>query len=210
MLDASLVDELLRRARAGDRPAMERLLAELHPDLERLAHGHADPGSPGESTVDLVQEAALRIWQRLDQFRGGPDAEQTAAMFRDWVAQLVHHLGLDRQRRQHAQRREPPGKLIRLDGGKEGASGSEGAGLDPLASGPTASANVGAEEQARLIREAVARIPQLTDREIVRLCFFEGQSLRQVAESLQLSYDKVRERYHHALRVLERELGGLL
>ena len=48
------------------------------------------------------------------------------------------------------------------------------------------------------------------DREIVRLCFFDGLSLRQIAERLQLSYDKVRQRYHRSLKVLERELGGLL
>src|SRR5205823_6394028 len=83
-------------------------------------------------------------------------------------------------------------------------SGGGGGGIDPAASDPTPSANVQADEQARLIRAALERIPDTTDREMVRLCFFEGLSLRQIAERLNLTYDEVRERYHSSLRLLER------
>jgi DNA-directed RNA polymerase specialized sigma24 family protein len=44
----------------------------------------------------------------------------------------------------------------------------------------------------------------------LRLCFFEGLSLREIAGRLNLSYDKVRERHHCTLRRLEQELKGLL
>lgn len=194
----------LNLARDGDRQAMERLLAALGPHLESLARRYAEPGAQ-ESVADLVQEAAVRIWQKLAQFQGGED-EQTAAMFHDWLSQLVRNLALDRQRERHAQRREPPGGVLPL----QAAGTSEAQPPEPPAAGPTPSANARTEEQANLIRAALDNLPQVVDREIMRLCFFEGLSLRQIADRLQLSYDKVRERYHHSLRVLERELRGLL
>jgi RNA polymerase sigma factor (sigma-70 family) len=189
---------------------MDRLLAVLHPRLEQLARRYAEPGCSRASTADLVQEAALRLWQRLAQFQGGPDDEQTAAMFQNWLRELVRRLAQDRQRQRHAQRRQPPEGVRRLPAaGPGGSSGSPGRN-DPAASGSTPSARVRADEQARLIRKALEKIPDPTNRKIVELCFFEGLSLRQIAGQLQLSYDKVRQGYHRSLRLLERELRDLL
>jgi len=202
--------DLLRRAQGGDREALDRLLVALRPRLEHLARGYVKPSGAGESTADLVQEAALRIWQKLDQFRGVEDAEQTAAMFYEWVSQLVRHLALDRQRDRHAQRRRPPQPLVRLDADAPDGSGAEQDRREPAASGPTPSANVRADEEVTLLQAALTRIPETADREILRLCFFEGLSLRQIADRLQVSYDKIRQSYHRGLRFLERELEGLL
>jgi len=188
---------------------MERLLAVLRPQLEKLARRFAEPGSSRASTADLAQEAALRLWQRLGQFQGGPDDEQTAAMFQEWVSQLVRHLARDKQRQQHAQRREPPGRLCQL--GPAAPEGSSSTAVnDPAAPGPTPSASVRADERAQLIRKAVERISDPTNRKIVELCFFDGLSLRQIAAQLGLSYDKVRQGYHRSLKFLERELGDVL
>jgi RNA polymerase sigma factor (sigma-70 family) len=200
----------LRLAQQGDRQAMDRLLAALRPRLEQLARRYAEPGCSHASTADLVQEAALRLWQRVAQFQGGRDDEQTAAMFQDWVRQLVRHLARDRQRQRHAQRREPLGGVRRLDlAAPSGSSGHPGAN-DPAAGGSTPSAKVGADEQARLIRKALEKIPDPMNRSIIELCFFDGLSLRQIAGWLNLSYDKVRQGYHRSLRLLERELGDVL
>jgi RNA polymerase sigma factor (sigma-70 family) len=196
-------------AQQGDRQAMDRLLAVLRPRLEKLARRYVEPGSGQASTADLVQEAALRLWQRLAQFQGGPDDRQTLAMFQDWLRQLVRHLAQDRLRQRHAQRRRPPRGLRQLEAtAPEGSSSA--AGNDPPASGPTPSANVRSDEQAALIRKALEKIPDPTNRKIVELCFFEGLSLRQIAAQLGLSYDKVREGYHRSLRLLERELRDVL
>ncbi len=187
---------------------MDHLLAVVRPRLEQRAGAWAAPGDPGESTADLVQEAVLRVWEKLDQFRGGPDEEQTTALFHAWLDQIVRHLGQDRKRRQHAQRRPPAGKRLPL--ASPGQSSDEAVGVEPPAGEPTPSADARSTEEARLVQEALARIADPGDREIVRLCFFEGLSLRQIAQRRGISYDKVRERYHCALRGLERELGGLL
>jgi RNA polymerase sigma factor (sigma-70 family) len=48
-----------------------------------------------------------------------------------------------------------------------------------------------------------------TDREVIRLYFFEGLSLQGIAERLDLTYDMVRDRYRRAIRQLERNLRAL-
>jgi RNA polymerase sigma factor (sigma-70 family) len=61
--------ELLIRARAGDRPAMEALLERCLPPLKRWAHGRLPAAARGRlDTGDLVQEAALHVLGCLDHF----------------------------------------------------------------------------------------------------------------------------------------------
>jgi RNA polymerase sigma-70 factor (ECF subfamily) len=61
--------ELVIRARAGDRLAVEALLQRCLPALTRWAHGKLPPAARGSlDTGDLVQEAALHALKRLDVF----------------------------------------------------------------------------------------------------------------------------------------------
>lgn len=61
--------ELVLKARGGDRRAVEALLQRCLPNLRRWAHGKL-PAYARESldTGDLVQEAALHLLKRVDQF----------------------------------------------------------------------------------------------------------------------------------------------
>jgi RNA polymerase sigma-70 factor, ECF subfamily len=210
MLQPDLLCDFLKRAQNGDPQAVDELLVLLRPHLDQLARRYRDPSVAADSTADLVQEAALRIWQKLGQFRGEEDTAETAAMFVDWVSQIVRHLALDRYRERHALCRQPPQGVLRLQSTAPGDATAHEAGIGPAAREPTPSANVRSDEQVQLVQKALANIADDTEREIVRLCFFEGLSLRQIAERLDLSYDKVRERYHRSLKRLERELKGLL
>ena len=72
-LDPLLSDEstmeLIIKARAGDRMAVEALLQRCLPDLKRWAHGKLPVAARGSiDTGDLVQDAALHALQRLDVF----------------------------------------------------------------------------------------------------------------------------------------------
>ena len=61
--------ELVIRARAGDRLAVEALLQRCLPRLKRWAHGRLPPAVRGSlDTGDLVQEAAMHALARLDTF----------------------------------------------------------------------------------------------------------------------------------------------
>ena len=61
--------ELVLKARSGDRSAVEVLLQRCLPELKRWAHGRL-PAYARESldTGDLVQEAALHLLKRVDEF----------------------------------------------------------------------------------------------------------------------------------------------
>ena len=61
--------ELVIKARAGDRTAVEALLQRCLPPLKRWAHGKLPSSARGYlDTGDLVQEAALHAIRRLDAF----------------------------------------------------------------------------------------------------------------------------------------------
>jgi RNA polymerase sigma factor (sigma-70 family) len=61
--------ELVVKARAGDRQAVEALLQRCLPGLKRWAHGRLPATARGSlDTGDLVQEAALHVLGRLDVF----------------------------------------------------------------------------------------------------------------------------------------------
>jgi RNA polymerase sigma factor (sigma-70 family) len=194
--------DLLRDAQGGSRDAMDRLLAIIRPELERLAEGYADPRRAAESTQDVVQEAWVRAWQKLDQFRGADTSEETQAMFRAWVAQILHRVGLNAQRAWRAPMRRPRNAAIVRIAGPAGDSG-----VEPPADSPTPSALVRADEESVRVREALSRMADETDRRIVTARFFDGLSLREVARRLDLPYEKVRRRFEAAMRDLERDLG---
>jgi RNA polymerase sigma-70 factor (ECF subfamily) len=193
--------ELVERARAGDGPAMERLLAHIRPWLDGLVRGRPE-------ATDLAQEAWLRAWQKLDQFEGGADDEQTWALFRAWLARIVERLGLNAARGGRARKRRPPGGSLLPLADALAPGGSNGAAREPAAADPTPSAAAAAAEQARRVREALQALPDDVGRTILLARFTEGLSLREIARRLQVSHEHVRAHYHAALRRLERELGG--
>ncbi len=62
--------ELVVKAQAGDREAVEALLQRSLPALKRWAHGRLPAAARGhQDTADLVQDAALHAIRRLDQFQ---------------------------------------------------------------------------------------------------------------------------------------------
>ena len=61
--------ELVVRARAGDRDAVEALLQRCLPGLRRWAHGRLPAAARASlDTQDLVQETVLHVLRRLDHF----------------------------------------------------------------------------------------------------------------------------------------------
>lgn len=199
--------DLLARAHNGDRTAIDELMARIRPWIEQMARQAIPHQRPDGSASDLVQEALLRAWQKLDQFQGAADEGQSVAMFRAWLGRIVARLGLNAVRDASAQQRKPPGKLFSFNG-THAASDSLPI-LDPSAGEPTPSANVRAEEQTRLVREAMARLTDPFDREIIRLRFFEGLSLRQIAHRLECNHETVRQRFHALLGRMQQDLKGL-
>jgi RNA polymerase sigma factor (sigma-70 family) len=199
----STIREELRAARSGDRAAMERLLAHFRPWLEQRATARfGGRGSDGDAS-DLVQEASLQAWLKLAQFRGHDDEEQELKMFHGWLAQIVHRVGQNRIRLRQAVRRRPGQSHISpYDGG----ICSTAAG--PPASGQTASSAAAGIEAADDVRAAIAGLPDATDRLIIHEVFFEGHSLRDLADILQIDRETVRQQFHAVLASLRVQLQG--
>src|SRR5262249_42100972 len=157
--------DLILRAQAGDRRAMDEALEAVRPELQARAGRFAAPDRPEASASDLVQEVCLRAWEKLGQFTGEGTDQRTRSAVRGWVLSLLDSQGLTAVRHRNAQRRSPPGAVLRL------APADASDGLEPPADQPTPSARAGAFEEADLLRAALDRLPE-GDRDIVRLRFF--------------------------------------
>jgi len=73
--DGESTVELLARARAGDEQALDRLFARTLPALRRWARGRLPAWARDVvDTDDLVQETAMRTFQRIDVFEYRADA----------------------------------------------------------------------------------------------------------------------------------------
>jgi RNA polymerase sigma-70 factor, ECF subfamily len=209
MIASEGLAQLVRQAQAGDRQAGAELLDRVGPALRTFAANFDRPSTAEESTADLVQEASLRFWEKLPQFRGATDDTQTAAMLYEWLRKMVRRFAATRRQARHAGKRRPATAVLPL-GTPGNDSRKTNVGIDPAAGGPSPSALAGAAEFDHRVRVALNALPEPLDRQILDLCFCHSLSLRQISERLQLSYDKVRERYHAGLRFLERELEGML
>src|SRR5262249_62382176 len=77
-----------------------------------------------------------------------------------------------------------------------------GPGIDLPSPDPTASKYVQRNEQAELVKEAMDRLGNDPAVSAVRMHFFEGLTLKQVAERLQVSYDKARQLFQAGIRQL--------
>jgi RNA polymerase sigma-70 factor (ECF subfamily) len=166
-MDDASTEELLHRARYGDRAALNALCARYWPRLRARAQGDRDAS-------ELVQDAMQYLAQHLGTFAGTTEAAFTA-----WLQRILAHKGVDRFRRETAQKRGA-GKVVSLDM----RSHADRAVVDELAgdsSSPSRQARRN-EDAARLAR-ALAMLPE-RQREAVRLKHLEGWSLAAIAEHL--------------------------
>jgi RNA polymerase sigma-70 factor (ECF subfamily) len=87
--------QLLRRARAGDRAAIDELFCRHLPALRRWAHGRlAGWARNVHDTSDMIQDVALRTFRRLGSFE--PTREKALQAY---LRQAVHNRIADEYRR---------------------------------------------------------------------------------------------------------------
>jgi RNA polymerase sigma-70 factor (ECF subfamily) len=81
---------LLARVREHDEAAARELVERLYPVVAQVVHSHLPRRDDPE---DLMQEAFLKMFSRLEQFRG-------EVPFAHWVSRIALNTCLDRLRRQ--------------------------------------------------------------------------------------------------------------
>jgi RNA polymerase sigma factor (sigma-70 family) len=195
---------LIDRAKAGDEDAWRRLHDLAQPFLLRQAQRRLGPGWPHRSASDLVADTWLRAWQRLADFRGGPDDAQTGALFRSWLTRIVHTVHANGVRHDRADFRAPPAGIISLDAAGTGESADPG--RDLPADDPSPGHWLRQDEEKARIAATLAKLDPC-DRAVVELHIFQDWTLGRVADHLGLTYDQVRYRLHGALDRLGQELG---
>ena len=182
---------LIERCRAGDIAAFEPLVEKYRQRVWRLAYNVL---RDREEAWDVAQEAFVRAWQALPNFRG-----QSA--FYTWLFRIVMNVAADRARARAARGRafgteripEEDWDRVLVD--------------QPDDARPDAAA-AGAEQRAR-IEKALATL-SADHRRIVVLSDIEGLSYREIADVLEIPMGTVMSRLHNARKRLKGALGPLL
>jgi len=169
--------ELVRQARAGDARAREELFARTLPYVDRVVHSQFLP--PGESVSDRVQDVCLRVFEKLDQFRGADEEksdDDTWGLFRGWVRQVVRTVSLNALRARDEPKR--PQRRLSLQTPDATGSTSRTGALDPSAHERSPSSNVQKPDTAEPIAGWLCTRDSLADYRSTTLkaCFFKRRS----------------------------------
>ena len=179
---------LLRRARDGDRDALDGLFARLLPSLRRWAHGRLPGGVRDLSdTADLVQHAIVGALRHLDRFE-----PRRRDALRAYLRQAIRNRVSDELRRHGRRPLHVP-----IDGDDLAAE----AGLSPLA-------RLLSREQEERFHRAIDRL-RAEDRELVIARLDLGYNYSQIALATgRPSPDAARMAVHRALLRLAEEMGA--
>jgi RNA polymerase sigma-70 factor (ECF subfamily) len=202
MLRASQTpEELLERARAGDRDAFGELLRRCHNDIRVLAENligttlrtRLDPS-------DLVQDAYLEAHRDFPRFTGSTERALLA-----WLRRILARNVVDHARHRQAGIRNQ-GRQVSLESLLEQASLSLQDALAAPATSPSSAAARG--ERALRLAEALAGLPR-DYREVIILRNLEGLRFQEVAARMGRSAGAVRMLWARALERLSEAVEGL-
>jgi RNA polymerase sigma-70 factor (ECF subfamily) len=181
--------DLITLARHRDEDAVRELIRRLNPRLFRVARGMLDSDAEAE---EVVQEAYLAAFTRLDQFRG-------EAAFATWVTRIA--INAARMRLRRPPRPEPYDTVNEAD--------PASAAVLPFPFPETAEMKLGRHELRHMLEEVVADLPR-----DLRLVFLlreaEGLSVLHIARDLSLNPITVKTRLFRARLRLRKALEGRL
>jgi RNA polymerase sigma-70 factor (ECF subfamily) len=184
--DATLVE----RCRRGDGLAWEVLVRRFQGRIYGVAFHYL---RNTEEARDMAQEIFIRIYRRLDSFRGED-------RFLPWMLSLARNACIDRLRRQKAR---PPSTDLPVDEGRE----IPDAGPSPEQASET-------EARKRLLYRALAGMSE-TNREMILLKEIQGLKLQEIASLLALPLGTVKSRSNRArvelaskIRVIDPSYGA--
>jgi RNA polymerase sigma factor (sigma-70 family) len=203
------IHHLIVRAKAGDDDAWASLHEMVRPYLLNLGQRLLGPAWPHESVSDLTQSTWERVLTGIQAFRGGDDDNHTAPLFRAWLRQTMKRVQANRQRGERTQRRQAPPGTVSLGALRQGDSTDGQPAFEPIADGSSASAHLRREEQQALIQRVLDNLDDTQDRELVRLHFFQGRSLRKIAEERGVSDGTIGKRMQDILDRLGCDLKDL-
>ncbi len=177
-------EEVVARVLAGETAMFEIVMRRHNQLLYRVARSILRNDGEAE---DVMQDAYVRAYERLDQFAG-------RAKFSTWLTRIAVHEALARQRRGN--------RYQELDL----MSDREGDPMDRLATlAPDPEQQASNSETRRLLEEAVEKLPDAY-RTIFMLRDVEEMSTSDTAHVLDISEENVKVRLHRARALLRKSL----
>jgi RNA polymerase sigma-70 factor, ECF subfamily len=194
-------EDLLDRARAGDREALGALLAHYHQYLRLLGQKLIGAAlSARLDPSDLVQEAFLEAHRDFARFTGSSEGE-----FLTWLRRILVRNLIDGVRHQKARLRNHR-RQVSLESLLEKSSQSLHDALAATATSPSAAAARG--ERAVLLTKALAGLPA-EYRDVIMLRNLEGLRFNEVAARMERSPGAVRMLWARAIERLSAAVEGL-
>jgi RNA polymerase sigma-70 factor (ECF subfamily) len=178
---------LIEACRSGKTEAfgvlVRRYQDRLYPTVFRLT-------GCAEEAQDLLQEAFLRAYQRLDRFHG-------ESSFYTWIYRIAVNLALSGRRRRRL--------ILRLD---EGRNGSQ---LEPTVDVEESDPSIPLQraERDRLIQDALNALAP-DHRAVVVMKEFDGMRYEEIGSILGIPVGTVRSRLHRARGELRDRLRGFV
>ena len=179
---------LVLSAREGDVHAFETLVRKYDRQIFRIAQ-HITQNR--EDAQDVVQDAFLKAYEKLDQFQGN-------SKFYTWLVRIAVNESLMRLRKRRT------GKMVSIDEDVETEEGSVPRDLADWS--PNPEQNYTQTELAEILRKTIQGLP-LGFRVVFQLRDVEGMSTEETAETLGLSVPAVKSRLLRARLQLRERLS---
>ena len=179
---------LVNRARGGDVEAFEKLVRQYDRQVFRIAQ-HITQNR--EDAEDVVQDAFLKAYEKLDQFQGN-------SKFYTWLVRIAVNESLMRLRKRRT------GRMVSIDEDVETDEGSMPRDLADWA--PDPEQMYGQSEMEEILRKTIQGLPP-GFRVVFVLRDVEGLSTEETAESLGLSIPAVKSRLLRARLQLRERLS---
>jgi RNA polymerase sigma-70 factor (ECF subfamily) len=176
------MNELIVKARAGDRDALEQLLRELAPAVQRYGMHMCRHASDAQ---DVLQETLLAVTDHLPEFEG-------RASLTSWVFMLARTACA---RRHRGLKNKPAGGMELLE-----VVPSEGLGPDR---------DLERRQLRELVKRALDGLSD-EHREVIALRDMEGLSAEEAASAIGISVPALKSRLHRARDALRARLAPVL
>ena len=198
--DEHVANDLLEKARRGDREALGRLLESQRAALRRLAERQLDGRiAVRVNASDVIQQTFLEAHRTFSQF-AGREARELAA----WLQTILNHKAAGAIRDHVLLQKRDVRRERSLDDSQGGLTPLKRK-LDAGHSSPSAKAIRG--EEAQRLGQALSALPD-DQRMAVRLRHLEGWTLADIAERLGRSPAATAGLIKRGMKTLRRQLHG--
>jgi RNA polymerase sigma-70 factor (ECF subfamily) len=196
--------DLIERARAGDREALDALLARHRDRLRRMVEIRLDTRLQARlDASDVVQEAYVEVAQRLDEYLRDPKLPLFL-----WLRLVVGERLLKLHRHHLGTQMRDAGREVSLFRGALPAASSAALAAQLLGKHTSPTQAVVRAERLLRLQEALNTLDPV-DREILSLRHFEALTAAEAAEVLGITESAAAKRYFRALKRLKEILAAL-